>query len=87
MVRLQNLRQCCRSQSRLKSRSQKKAMSDILSEYGNDSGAGQVGRATNGGQQEVKPIPYSPPTGRGGSTKGPGLGGTNHGNCGTQGKR
>lgn len=62
-------------------------MSDILSEYGKDSGAGQAARATNGGKQEVKPLPYSPPTGRAGSTNGPGLGGTNHGTCGTQGCR
>lgn len=59
---------------------------DILDEYGKDSGAAQAPRATNGGQQEVKPIPYSPPTGRTGSTSGPGLGGTNHGCCGTQGR-
>ncbi len=59
-------------------------MNDILNEYGRDSGAPQAPRATNGGQQEVKPIPYSPPTGRAGSTNGPGLGGTNHGTCGTQ---
>jgi len=59
---------------------------DILNDFGQDSGAGQKPRATNGGQQEVKPLPYSPPTGRASSTTGPGLGGTNHGCCGTQGK-
>ena len=63
-------------------------MSDILSEYGQDSNAGQAPRATNGGHCEPKPIPYSPPKG---PTEmyheGPGLAGhTNHGNCGTQGK-
>ena len=63
-------------------------MSDILSEYGKDSGAGQAARATNGGHCEPKPIPYSPPVGPQGIMKeGPGLGGTNHGNCGTQGCR
>lgn len=59
---------------------------DILNDFGRDSGAGEKPRATNGGQQEVKSLPYSPPTGRAGSTNGPGLGGTNHGCCGTQGK-
>lgn len=59
---------------------------DILSEYGRDSSTADAARATNGGRQEVKPIPYSPPTGRAGSTSGPGLGGTNHGQCGTQGR-
>jgi hypothetical protein len=59
---------------------------DILSEYGSDSSTGQQPRASNGGCQTPKPIPYSPPTGRAGSTTGPGLGGTNHGCCGTQGK-
>jgi hypothetical protein len=59
---------------------------DILNEYGRDSGAAQKPRATNGGKQEVKPIPYSPPTGRAGSTNGPGLGGTNYGCYGTQSK-
>lgn len=60
-------------------------MSDILSDYGKDSNTSQSPRATNGGKQDPKPIPYSPPTGRAGSTSGPGLGGTNHGPCGTQG--
>ncbi len=61
---------------------------DTLSEYGNDSGAADAPRATNGGHMEVKPIPYSPP--KGPTTfdhKGPGLANhTNHGCCGTQGK-
>jgi hypothetical protein len=59
-------------------------MDDILNEYGKDSGAGQAARATNGGCQTPKELPYSPPTGRAGSTNGPGLGGTNYGTCGTQ---
>ena len=45
-------------------------------------------RATNGGKQDPKPLPYSPPVGpKGQDHRGPGLGGTNHGTCGTQGKR
>lgn len=60
---------------------------DILSEFGNDSGAPQKSRATNGGQQQVKDIPYSAPQGPSAQMqKGPGLHGTNHGTCGTQGK-
>lgn len=59
---------------------------DILSEYGPEKKMGS--RATNGGQCEPKPIPYSPPKGPTDQMrKAPGLGGTNHGNCGTQGKR
>lgn len=61
--------------------------SDILSHYGPESKPGGD-RASCGGCQEAKPLPYDPP-------KGPteqmrrkvGLGGTNYGNCGTQGKR
>ena len=60
---------------------------DILSEYGKDSGAGQVARATNGGQVECKPLPYSTPKGpMGQGHNSVGLGGTNHGCTGTQGK-
>lgn len=60
-------------------------MSDILSEYGKDSSQPQDGRASNGGQCIPKPIPYSPPKGPAGMMKqGPGIGGTNHGNAGTQ---
>lgn len=58
---------------------------DILSDYGRDSGAGQQPRATNGGQQEVKSIPYSSPVGPRNKTE-VGRSGTNHGCCGTQGK-
>ena len=64
-----------------------KMSDDILNEYGRDSGAGQKPRATNGGHQEVKPIPYSPPKGPTSQMQqGPGLHGTNHGCYGTQGK-
>ena len=62
-------------------------MSDILNEYGRDSSAAQVPRATNGGQQQVKELPYSPPVGPSGHMeRSPGLGGDNHGNAGSQGK-
>lgn len=62
---------------------------DILNEYGNDSNAPMAPRATNGGNMPVKPIPYDPPKGPSniGDSKSPGLHGTNHGNCGTQGRR
>jgi len=61
---------------------------DILSDYGRDSGAGNAARATNGGQMEKKDLPYSPPVGpKGQSHNSVGLGGTNHGCSGTQGKR
>lgn len=61
---------------------------DILSQYGPGSRQPQTSRATNGGQQTPKPIPYSPPKGPTAQMqKGPGLHGTNHGVCGTQGKR
>jgi hypothetical protein len=61
---------------------------DILSEFGKDSPSPQAPRATNGGQMEVKPIPYDPPKGPSniGDAKTPGLHGTNIGVCGTQGK-
>jgi len=58
---------------------------DILDMYGRDSGAGQAPRATNGGKQEVKPIPYSNPVGPKNKTE-VGSSGTNHGCCGTQGR-
>lgn len=60
---------------------------DILSMYGKDSGAGQAARATNGGKEECKPLPYSTPVGpMGQSHNSVGLGGTNHGNSVCQGK-
>ena len=64
-------------------------MADILSSYGPDSSQKQVPRATNGGAQTPKPIPYSPPKGPSNinDSKSPGIHGTNPGNCGTQGKR
>lgn len=59
---------------------------DILSEYGPESTSGS--RAINGGQCVPKDIPYSPPVGPIGiGNKGVGLGGTNYGTSGTQGKR
>mgnify|MGYP001585616239 CR=1 FL=1 len=62
---------------------------DILSEYGRDSSSPQRPRATSGGVKEAKPLEYCPPVGPSnvGDPKSPGLHGTNHGNCGTQGKR
>jgi hypothetical protein len=64
-------------------------MTDILSEYGPDSNTSQAARATNGGKCDPKPIPYSAPVGPSNinDSKSPGLHGTNHGNCGTQGCR
>ena len=60
---------------------------DILGEYGNDTSQPQTPRASNGGQMEVKPLPYDPPKGPSGQMQqSPGIHGTNHGNCGTQGK-
>jgi len=61
---------------------------DILNDYGPNGPDDQKPRATNGGQMEVKSIPYSPPKGPSniGDSKSPGLHGSNHGCCGTQGK-
>lgn len=58
---------------------------DILSEYGRGTSQPQVAPATSGGVTRAKELPYDPPTGRAGSHMGPGLGGDNHGNSGTQG--
>lgn len=45
-------------------------------------------RATCGGVCEPKELPYTPPRGPTSQMQqGPGIHGTNHGNCGTQGKR
>lgn len=65
-----------------------KSGKDILGGFGKDSRSPQVGRATNGGQQTPKAMPYSPPKGPIGisSPKQGSIGGTNHGKCGTQGK-
>lgn len=61
---------------------------DILSEYGRESSQPQRARATNGGQCDPKPIPYSPPVGPSNinDSKTPGLHGTNHGNAVNQGE-
>jgi len=58
---------------------------DTLAEYANNHSGS---RASNGGQQQPKEIPYSPPTGPKSinDPKSPGIHGTNHGCCGTQGK-
>jgi hypothetical protein len=63
-------------------------MSDILRQYGPDSPSNQKPRATSGGAQDPKPLPYSPPVGPTTfSHEGPGLADhMNHNNCGTQGK-
>ncbi len=60
---------------------------DILSEYGNDSSQPQAPRAS-GGKPSAKPLPYDPPVGPSNinDSKTPGLHGTNHGTCGSQGK-
>lgn len=60
--------------------------SDILSEYGRDLPRSEKPRATNGGQIDPKPMPYSPPVGPIGinDPKTPGLHGTNHGPSGGQ---
>lgn len=58
----------------------------ILSDYGPDRKEGA--RPSNGGQMKSKELPYSPPVGpKGQMNNSPGLGGTNYGCCGTQGKR
>lgn len=59
---------------------------DILSEYGPDSRQPQAPRASGGGAMTPKPTQnYKPPVGpKGPETPVPN---TNHGNCGTQGKR
>lgn len=58
---------------------------DILSEYGPDSRQPQAPSATSGGCTEAKSLPYDPPKGPTNQMeKGPGIHGTNHGNCGTQ---
>lgn len=63
-------------------------MAEILNDY-SDNSSMSGNRASNGGQQTPKDLPYSPPQGPKGITQGngPGIGGTNHGNNGTQGRR
>ena len=59
---------------------------DFLGEYGPESKSGS--RASSGGVKETKPLAYDPPKGPTAQMQnGPGLHGTNHGQCGTQGKR
>lgn len=61
---------------------------DILSEYGPDSRSPQAPRAGSGGVTSAKELPYSPPQGPTSLMhRGPGLGGDNCGNAGTQGPR
>lgn len=63
---------------------------DILSEYGKDSGAGNKPTASSGGVTSTRDVHnYQPPKGPSNinDSKSPGLHGTNHGNCGTQGRR
>ena len=58
-------------------------MAEILKNYGPERSMGS--RSSNGGQIQKKDLPYSPPVGPSAQMKqGPGLGGTNHGCCGTQ---
>lgn len=61
---------------------------DILSEFGPDSPADQMPRATGGGAMTPKKLPYSPPVGPSNinDSKSPGLHGTNHGFAVNQGK-
>jgi hypothetical protein len=60
---------------------------DILSEYGPESNPPQKAGAKSGGVKEAKPLKYSEPTGRKNMDhEGPGIHGTNHTNCGTQGR-
>lgn len=62
-------------------------MRDILSEFGPDADKPQPAVADCGGVKEVKSIPYSTPVGPIGiSNRSVGLGGTNLGNAGSQGK-
>lgn len=60
---------------------------DILSDYGPESKPGGS-RAVCGGVIEPKPLPYRPPVGPTQQMRAKvGLGGTNYGPCGTQGKK
>ena len=61
----------------------------FLEEFNSEDPGEQKPRATNGGRMDPKPIPYSPPMGPNNinDPKTPGIHGTNHGPCGTQGRR
>jgi hypothetical protein len=60
---------------------------DILSEYGPDSPSNQRPTASSGGVTQAKPLPYSPPKGPSGQmSQSVGIGGSNHGCCGSQGR-
>lgn len=62
-------------------------MRDILDEYGQDANKPQEPRASSGGVTQAKSLPYSPPVGPVGlGNNAPGLGGSNLGNAGSQGK-
>jgi len=61
-------------------------MADVLAPFASSKSNGGK-RATCGGVYEAKPLSYKEPVGPKNQTRGPGIGGTNHGNCGTQGKR
>jgi hypothetical protein len=62
---------------------------DILSMYGNDSSQPKARRATSGGKMPVRDVMgYDAPQGPTSiGNRGPGLGGDNYGNCGTQGPK
>jgi len=60
---------------------------DILNAYGPNKASPQKPRATSGGCTEAKTLPYKPPVGpKGQSHNSPGLGGSNKGTAGTQGR-
>ena len=62
---------------------------DILSDYGSDTSQPQKARASNGGCLEARDVHnYQAPVGPSNinDRKSPGLHGTNHGVCGTQGR-
>lgn len=61
---------------------------DILSGFGSGSSQPQQSGAGSGGVTTAKEIPYSPPVGPKSinDPKTPGIHGTNHGCCGTQGR-
>lgn len=61
---------------------------DILGEYGPESSQPQRAPASNGGQCDPKPMPYSPPQGPSNinDPKSPGIHGTNYGNNVNQGR-